>query len=62
MIYPPKKTLISVAFIQRTSDHQLMPIAMQVKPYIKDTNDFLKKHRHLSDSPANFIRFIPQYP
>ena len=26
-------------------DHQLKPIAMQVKSYIKDTNDFLKKPR-----------------
>ena len=58
----PQKTLISVAFIQRTSDHQLKPIAMQVKPYIKDTNDFLKKHRHLSGSPADSIRFIHKYP
>ena len=26
-------------------DHQLKPTAMQVKLYIKDTNDFLKKLR-----------------
>ena len=30
-------------------DHQLKPIAMQVKSYIKDTNDFLKKLRDLPD-------------
>ena len=30
-------------------DHQLKPIAMQVTSYIKDTNDFLKKLRDLSD-------------
>ena len=30
-------------------DHQLKPIAMQVKSYIKDTNDFLKKLRDFPD-------------
>ena len=36
-------------------DHQLKPIAMQVKSYIKDTNDFLKKLRDLPDLPEDSI-------
>ena len=36
-------------------DHQLKLIAMQVKPYIKDTNDFLKKLRDLPDLPQDSI-------
>ena len=36
-------------------DHQLKPIAMQVKSYIKDTNDFLKKLRDLPDVPHDSI-------
>ena len=32
-------------------DHQLKPVAMQVKSYIKDTNDFFKKLRDLPDLP-----------
>ena len=36
-------------------DHQLKPIAMQVKSYIKDTNDFLKKLRDLRDLPKDSI-------
>ena len=36
-------------------DHELKPIAMQVKSYIKDTNDFLKKLRDLPDLPQDFI-------
>ena len=38
-------------------DHQLKPIAMQVKSYIRDTNDFLKKLRDLSDLPEESITF-----
>ena len=36
-------------------DHQLKPIAMQVKSYKKDTNDFLKKLRDLPDLPEESI-------
>ena len=36
-------------------DHHLKPIAMQVKSYIKDTNDFLKKLRILPDLPQDSI-------
>ena len=36
-------------------DHQLKPIAMQVKSYVKDTNDFLKKPRDLPDLPEESI-------
>ena len=36
-------------------DHQRKPIAMQVKSYIKDTNDFLKKLRDLPDLPQDSI-------
>ena len=36
-------------------DHQLKPIAMQVKSYIKDTNDFLKKLRGVPDLPEDSI-------
>ena len=35
--------------------HQLKSIAMQVKSYIKDTNDFLKKLRDLPDLPQDSI-------
>ena len=36
-------------------DHLLKPIAMQVKSYKKDTNDFLKKLRDLPDFPEESI-------
>ena len=36
-------------------DHQLNPIHMQVKLYIKDANDFLKKLRDPPDLPAESI-------
>ena len=36
-------------------DHQLKPIAMQFKSYIKDTNDFLKKLRDLPDLTEDSI-------
>ena len=36
-------------------DYQLKPVAMQVKSYIKDTNDFLKKLRDLPDLPEDSI-------
>ena len=36
-------------------DHQLKPIAMQVKSYIKDTNDFFRKLRDLPDLPEESI-------
>ena len=36
-------------------DHQLKPIAMQVKSYVKDTNDFPKKLRVLPDLPKEAI-------
>ena len=36
-------------------DHQLKPIVMQVKPYIKDTNDLVKKLRDLPDLPEESI-------
>ena len=36
-------------------DYQLKPVAMQVKSYIKDTNDFLKKLRDLPDLPEESI-------
>ena len=36
-------------------DQQLKPIGMQVKSYIKDTNDFLKKRRYLPDLPQDSI-------
>ena len=36
-------------------DHQLKPIAMQVKSCIKHTNDFLKKLRDLPDLPQDSI-------
>ena len=36
-------------------DHQLKLIAMQVKSYVKDTNDFLKKLRDLPDLPEESI-------
>ena len=36
-------------------NHQLKPIAMQVKSYIKDTNDFLKNLRDLPDLPQDSI-------
>ena len=36
-------------------DHLLKPIAMQVKSYIKDTNDFLKKLRDLPDLPEESV-------
>ena len=35
--------------------HQLKPIAIQVKSYIKYANDFLKKLRYLPDLPEDFI-------
>ena len=36
-------------------DHQLKPIAMQAKSYIKDTNDILKKLRDLLGLPEESI-------
>ena len=36
-------------------DYQLKPIAMQVKSYIKDTNDFFRKLRDLPDLPEESI-------
>ena len=36
-------------------DHQFKPIAMEVKPYIENTNDFLKKPRDLRDLPEDSI-------
>ena len=36
-------------------DHQLKSVAMEVKSYIKDTNDFLKKLRDLPDLPQDSI-------
>ena len=36
-------------------DHQLKPIAMRVKSYIKDTNGFFKKLRDLPDLPQDSI-------
>ena len=36
-------------------DHQLKLIAMHVKSYIKDTNDFLKKLRYHPDLPEESI-------
>ena len=36
-------------------DHNLQLIAMQVKSYVKDTNDFLKKLRDLRDLPEESI-------
>ena len=36
-------------------DHQLKPIAMQVKSCIKDNNDFLKKLRDLPDLPEESV-------
>ena len=36
-------------------DHHLKLIAMQVKSYVKDTNDFLKKLRDLRDLPEESI-------
>ena len=36
-------------------DHHLQPLAKEVKSYIKDTNDFLKKLRDLPDLPDNAI-------
>ena len=36
-------------------EYQLKPIAMKVKSYIKDTNDFLKKLRDLPDWPEESI-------
>ena len=38
-------------------DHQLKPIAMQVKSYVKDTNDFPKKLRVLPDLPKESMIF-----
>ena len=35
--------------------HQLKPISMQVKSYIKDTDDFLKKLRDLPDLPEESV-------
>ena len=36
-------------------DHHLKPITMQVKSYIRDTNDFLKKLRDLPSLPQDSI-------
>ena len=37
-------------------DHQFKPIAMfKLKPYIENTNDFLKKLRDLRDLPEDSI-------
>ena len=36
-------------------DYHLQPLARQVKSYIKDTNDFLKKLRDLSDLPEEYL-------
>ena len=36
-------------------DYHLQPLAKEVKSYIKDTNDFLKKIRDLPDLPDNAI-------
>ena len=36
-------------------DFHLQLIAKKVKSYIKDTNDFLKKHRSLTKLPGNSL-------
>ena len=36
-------------------DYHLQPLAKEVKSYIKDTNDFLKKLRNLPDLPNDAI-------
>ena len=36
-------------------DHQLKAIAMEVKSYVKDSNNFLKKLRDLPDLPGESI-------
>ena len=36
-------------------DYHLQPLAKEVKSYIKDTNDFLKKLRSLPDLPDDAI-------
>ena len=36
-------------------DFHLQPIAKKVKSYIKDTNDFLKKLRSLTNLPDNCL-------
>ena len=36
-------------------DHQFKPIVMEVKPYIENTNDFLKNLRDLRDLPEDSI-------
>ena len=36
-------------------DHQLKPIAMQVKSYIKDTSDLLRKLKELGEVPENAV-------
>ena len=36
-------------------DHQLKAIAMEVKSYVKDSNNFLKKLRDLPDLPDESI-------
>ena len=33
----------------------LQPIAKKVRPYIKDTNDFLKRFRSISNLPNNIL-------
>ena len=36
-------------------DFHLQPLTREVKSYIKDTNDFLKKLRSLTDLPSDII-------
>ena len=36
-------------------DHHLQPLSQQVKSYVKDTNDFLKKLRDLQNLPKDFL-------
>ena len=50
-------------------EHQLKPIATQIKSYIKNTNDFLKKLRDLLDSQEtsiistiDVVRLYPSIP
>ena len=48
-------------------DFHLQPLTLEVKSYIKDTNDFLKKLRSLTDLPQYYFMFcrccwlIPEY-
>ena len=59
-MYIPGRPVISICgfYTENMSaflDHQLKPITMQVKSYIKDTTDFLKKLRGLTDLPEESI-------